>query len=230
VTLGDGLEEIGRGAFNSCTSMEEIVIPKAVRAIGEGAFSECTRLTRATLGDGVEEIGKRAFEKCTSMKEIVIPPAVRDIHDTAFKGCLNLTRVKFCDEIEELVSCDARSDWWNRGVGKMSLRTYCFLVRCDISARFKGLALVSSWQATIHDMLRIVPTITAVDHEDDEDEDNDDSDADDDDINEEGMNAHFYAIDVKLTIYEKLLNEAHVLFPEQYGLDNGIVLDILSFV
>ena len=44
------------------------------------------------------------------------------------------------------------------------------------------------------------------------------------------MNAHFDAIDAKLTMYEDLLNEAHVLFPEQYGLDNGIVLDILSFV
>jgi hypothetical protein len=142
------------------------------------------------------------------MEEIVIPPAVRDIHDTAFDNCTNLTRVKFCDEIEEFVSCDGMSDWWNRGVGKMSLRTYCFLVRCDISARFAGLALVSSWQATIHDMLRIIPTITAPDN----------------------MNAHFDAIDAKLTIYENLLNEAHVLFPEQHGLDNGIVLDILSFV
>ena len=183
-----------------------------------------------TLGDGLEEIGERAFEDYESLEEIVIPPAVRDIHDMAFIGCTNLTRVKFCDKIEEFVSCDAMSDWWNRGVGKKSLRTYCFLVRCDISARFAGLALVSSWQATIHDMLRIIPTIAAVDHEDDEDEDNDDSDADDDDINEEGMNAHFDAIDAKLTIYENLLNEAHVLFPEQHGLDNGIVLDILSFV
>ena len=68
------------------------------------------------------------------------------------------------------------------------------------------------------------------DEDSDEDEDNDDSDADDDDINGEGMDAHFDAIDAKLTIYEDLLNEAHVLFPEQYGLDNGIVLDILSFV
>ena len=183
-----------------------------------------------TLGSGLEEIGEEAFEMCTLLEEIVIPPAIRDIHDTAFKDCTNLTRVKFCDEIKEFVSCDAMSDWWNRGVGKMSLRTYYFLVRCDISARFKGLALVGSWQATIHDMLRIVPTIATVDHEDDEDEDNDDSDADDDDINEEGMNAHFDAIDAKLTMYEDLLNEAHVLFPEQYGLDNGIVLDILSFV
>ena len=167
-----------------------------------------------TLGDGLEEIGERAFEDYESLEEIVIPPAVRDIHDMAFIGCTNLTRVKFCDKIEEFVSCDAMSDWWNRGFGKLSLRTYCFLVRCHIPARFKGLALVSSWQATIHDMLRIISTIAAPNNRLDKDD-------------EEGMNAHF---DAKLTIYENLLNEAHVLFLEQYGLDNGIVLDILSFV
>ena len=199
VTLGNGLEEIGWRAFYECTSLEEIVIPNAVRVIRDWAFYECTRLTRVTLGDGLEEIGERAFEDCESLEEIVIPPAVRDIHNMAFIGCTNLTRVKFCDKIEEFVSCDAMSDSWNRGVGKLSLRTYCFLVRCDISARFKGLALVSSWQATIHNMPRIIPTIAAPNNRLDEDD-------------EEGMNAHF---DAKLTINEHLLNEAHVLFPEQ---------------
>ena len=31
-------------------------------------------------------------------------------------------------------------------------------------------------------------------------------------------------------MYENLLNEAPVLFPEQFGLDHGIVLNILSFM
>jgi hypothetical protein len=44
------------------------------------------------------------------------------------------------------------------------------------------------------------------------------------------MNAHSDAINAKLAVYENLLNEAHVLFSEQYGLDIGIVPNILSFV
>jgi hypothetical protein len=98
-------------------------------------------------------------------------------------------------------------EWWNQGVHERCLSTYSFLVRCDIPARIVGLALVSSWQATIHDMLRIIPTIS-----------------------NEGRNAHFDAIDAKLTMYENLLNEASVLFPDRLGLDEGIVLTIVSFL
>ena len=127
----------------------------------------------------------------------------------------NLTRVKFCNKIEEFVSCDAMSDWWNRGVGEISLRTYCFLVQRNILTRFAGLAPVSDWQATIHDMLWIIPTFAAIDHEIDA---------------RMCFKRHFDAIDAQLTVYENLLNEAHVLFPRQYGLDYGIVLVILSFV
>jgi len=240
VELSDGLEEIGKYAFSECTSLHAIVIPPLVKVIGTRAFSQCSALTNAELSDGLEEIGEWAFAECWSLREIVIPPAVRDIHDTAFDRCTNLTRVKFCNEIEEFVSCKAMKGWWNRGVGQISLRTYCFLVQCNIVKRFAGLAPVSDWQATIHDMLWIIPTFAAVDHEDDEDSNN--SDAEDEDINEEGMDErcvatarmcfrrHFDAIDAQLTVYENFLNEAHVLFREQYGLDNGIVLKILSFV
>ena len=56
-------------------------------------------------------------------------------------------------------------------------------------------------------MLRIVPTIA-----------------------NEGMNAHFDAIDARLTMNENLLNKAPTLFPDHLGLDEGIVLTVLSFL
>ena len=64
-------------------------------------------------------------------------------------------------------------------------------------------------------MLWIIPTFAAVDHEFDA---------------RMWFRRPFDAIDAQLTVYENLLNEAHVLFPRQYGLDYGIVLVILSFV
>jgi hypothetical protein len=202
VTLGNGLEEIGEGAFAYCESMEEIVIPPAIRKIKDHAFYDCTGLTRVTLSSGLEEIGEEAFACCTSMEEIVIPPAVRDIHDTAFDNCRNLTRVKFSDEIEEFVSCDAMREWWNRGVGKKSLRTYGFLVRCDILARFAGLSKISTWQANINDMLRIVPTVAAVDD-------------------------HFDTIDDRITLYESWREVPTLL--GQIIPNNDTVLKILSY-
>ena len=119
------------------------------------------------------------------------------------------------------------------------MRTYGFLVQFDIPVRFAGISKISSWQATIHGMLRIIPAIAAIipaiaavdddDNNHDSDEDND-SDAENDDINEEGMNAHLYAIDARLTTYENLLNEAPTLFPDRLGFEEGIALTVLSFL
>ncbi len=45
----------------------------------------------------------------------------------------------------------------------------------------------------------------------------------------EGMNAYFDTINSKLTAYENLLSEAPILFPQQLGLDYGIVLNVPSY-
>ena len=71
---------------------------------------------------------------------------------------------------------------------------------------FSGLVRVRSWRATINDMLRSIPTVSA-----------------------ERLDVYFDTIDAKLGVYENLLNEASSLFPEQFGLVEGIVLNILSF-
>ena len=36
--IPDGVTNIGDGAFNICSSLTEIIIPKTVTSIGEGAF------------------------------------------------------------------------------------------------------------------------------------------------------------------------------------------------
>ena len=41
VILNDEVEEIGACAFFSCTSLEEIIIPNAVKTIECGAFLDC---------------------------------------------------------------------------------------------------------------------------------------------------------------------------------------------
>ena len=180
VTLGDGLEEIGRYAFAYCESVEEIVVPPAVKTIKFKAFFNCTGLTRVTLGSGLEEIEGEAFENCTSIEHILIPPAVRVIDDAAFKGCSNLSNVEFCPRIEEFVSCDAMRDWWNQGVHKRCLATYCFMVRCGIPERL-GRVRVHSWRANLYSKLRRVPTIRA-----------------------KGMESLFDSIDSRLSLYESL--------------------------
>jgi hypothetical protein len=47
---------------------------------------------------------------------------------------------------------------------------------------------------------------------------------------EEAVNAHFDAVDARLTIMKKLVNEVPTFFPDQLGLVEGIVQTILSFL
>ncbi len=158
-------------------------------------------MTTVTLGEGLEEIRYEAHRQCTSLQRIIIPPGVKTIDDSAFEACSNITNVEFCDKVEEFVSCEAMKDWWNQGEHEKSLSTYCLLVRYSIPERFGDLALVSSWQVNIYEMMTGISNVSA-----------------------EGMNAYFASIDSNLTVYGNLLNEAPVLFPGQLGLDYGTVL------
>jgi hypothetical protein len=110
VTLSDGLEEIGREAYQDCESLELIIMPNAVKAIKDYTFYKCSGLTTVTLGDGLEEIGKRAYHKFTSLEHIMIPRTVKKIHQKAFTRCLNLTNMEFCTEIEASGACEAMRD------------------------------------------------------------------------------------------------------------------------
>ncbi len=69
--LGEGLEEIGAGAFEDCSLIHDISIPPAVKAIGKCAFRRLLvrYLTVLKLGNGLEEIGAGAFRECTSLNE-----------------------------------------------------------------------------------------------------------------------------------------------------------------
>ncbi len=73
VNGGEGLEEIGEGAFFGCTLLHEFFIPPAVKAIKDHAFGACTQMTIVNSGKGLEEIGEMAFCRCTSLNEILIP-------------------------------------------------------------------------------------------------------------------------------------------------------------
>ena len=61
VELHEGLEEIGKGAFFECMSLQAIVIPLSVKVIDEGAFRNFSQLMNVELPEGLEEIGKGAF-------------------------------------------------------------------------------------------------------------------------------------------------------------------------
>ena len=78
VVLPEGLEEIGRRAFNSCRSLKRINF-----AIGPFAFDHCTSLREVDLSK-VTTIGTSAFGSCRALECINIPDTVTVIGAAVF--------------------------------------------------------------------------------------------------------------------------------------------------
>ena len=206
VELPDSLEEIGYKAFRLCTSLQSIRIPPRVKSISKMAFKDCDALRYVYLSEGLKYIREEAFADCPLLRHITIPSSVKRIHPDAFKCNIIwmnplLEKVQFCDEIEELVS-GASLDWWGNGASERALRTFNFLVRCNIPARLVQPLIARQWQANIHDMLRGIPSVNFV-----------------------ALKDYFNTIESKLTGYESLHNATTVLelaiwkskISEQYG-------------
>jgi len=85
------LRSLGATAFDGCTALTSIELPKSLRTIGKGCFANCTSLTYAKLSDGMSEIPSAMFNKCSSLAEVVFPEKVKIIEDNAFYQCSSLT-------------------------------------------------------------------------------------------------------------------------------------------
>ena len=89
LTIGDGVEIIGKSAFERCSGLTgDLVIPKSVNEIRLNAFYLCSGLESLTIEEGVGFIGKSAFNGCTSLAgDLVIPNTVYEIGINAFYDC-----------------------------------------------------------------------------------------------------------------------------------------------
>ncbi len=125
ITISEGLNIIGRGAFRGCQNLVSISIPKSVLSIGDYAFEGCSELTSAVIPEGITEvstqlfegcrnlslinlpqgitrIGYSAFWGCSSIDSICLPQTVVSIRDNAFEGCSKLSRINLPQEITSI--------------------------------------------------------------------------------------------------------------------------------
>lgn len=90
VTLPEGLEWIGSGAFDYCTSLTNITIPESVTVIQDHAFSDCESLSSVLFAgdeeatDNALQIGSYAFFCCEQLMDVTLPKRVTQIGDFAF--------------------------------------------------------------------------------------------------------------------------------------------------
>ncbi|MCR4994962.1 MAG: C10 family peptidase [Bacteroidales bacterium] len=85
------LKRIGARAFNGCLALKEVVLPEGVTEIGESAFCGCKKLTDMDIPSGVTRIENHSFENCQAFEAVELPNCVLYIGEQAFSGCTKLT-------------------------------------------------------------------------------------------------------------------------------------------
>ena len=86
-----GITELGINAFDGCTALKTVKLPKTLTKIGNSGFSGCTSLEKIDLSQtGVTELGKNAFNGCTALKTVKLPKTLTKIENVGFSGCSSL--------------------------------------------------------------------------------------------------------------------------------------------
>lgn len=93
VVIPDTVTLIGSGAFQNCTALKQITLPKSLKIIASSAFLD-TGLTSITVPEGVTEIRDAAFSGCSSLASVTLPETLGRLGGSAFYRCTALTDIK----------------------------------------------------------------------------------------------------------------------------------------
>ena len=94
ITLPHSLSWLGPNAFSNCTALKTVVFKSGVE-IQQGAFENCSSLENVALSDNLTKIEGRAFKNCNSLRELTFPQKLIKIGYEAFKDCTNLKTITF---------------------------------------------------------------------------------------------------------------------------------------
>lgn len=106
-------------AFQSNTTIEEVIIPEGIVAVNGfrfcsnlksvkipstavevTGFMDCSSLESIVIPEGVTTIGAEAFCNCTSLKSATIPSTVTSVGASAFQNCPALEKITFGGTVE----------------------------------------------------------------------------------------------------------------------------------
>lgn len=98
------LTEIGANAFNGCSNILEIDIPKTVTIIGPNAFQECHALRTVNFvsGNKISLIDEYTFASCYALTDINLPSTIREIKMYAFSDCSCLARITLPADLDKI--------------------------------------------------------------------------------------------------------------------------------
>ena len=89
-----GLTVLSDSAFEGCTSLSSVKLPKKLKQIGAYAFKGCRSLNNLKLPDNIKAVGKAAFAGCRSLPNQILPSSLTSLADSVFAGCQAFTTVE----------------------------------------------------------------------------------------------------------------------------------------
>lgn len=91
LTLPKKITAIKNAAFKGCTSLRTLALPSSLKEIGDNAFEGCSKLAAPAFPDGLLHIGNQAFSSNLALQAIALPSSVQEVGEAAFSGCTKLT-------------------------------------------------------------------------------------------------------------------------------------------
>ena len=78
------ITELPDDAFNGCSQLTTLRLPKNIQRIGEQALMGCAKLSQLDMPNHVTSIGARAFQGCTLLQSLSLPNELATIEDGTF--------------------------------------------------------------------------------------------------------------------------------------------------
>ncbi len=104
VKMHDSITEIQNEAFQHCSLIKSITMPKYLTNIGVKAFHFCKNLEVVNLPQqqDLQLINHNAFDYCKKLKQILIPDTVTEMGREAFANCYELQSVRLSKSLKSI--------------------------------------------------------------------------------------------------------------------------------
>lgn len=86
------LQSISNSAFQECSALAKINLPKGLLTIGSNAFYQCSALEEISFPSTLSSLGSSAFYRCTNLTEITLPASQTYCYHP-FYECHNIKKV-----------------------------------------------------------------------------------------------------------------------------------------
>ena len=123
VVFSEGVTDISASAFEGCSNLISVDLPKSIKTIGENAFKNCEKLENVYYGGDLSGWCSLKFSnalanplsngadlfvttlngyKLVTKGKLVIPEGIKNICFAAFYGCKGITGVEFSESVTSI--------------------------------------------------------------------------------------------------------------------------------